>query len=121
MSAPCKEFFFPDTILGELGGRELGGDPESFPGAALKGHADKSWTQVVFAAGQVQIEAGVTQGAVLVTLRAHQKCQPTTGAGHIKEDIVEGGGRKKKRVSPCKRRVHGSDLTAWSRRPSSTA
>lgn len=60
------------TILCELGGAKDGGDPEGFFGAPLEGQV--GWqvgaaVEVFLTAGQAQVQALVTEGGVLVTLR----------------------------------------------------
>lgn len=60
------------TVLGELGGRELRGDPEALLGAALEDEAGGdagTAVEVLFTAGQAQVEGVVTEGRVLVALR----------------------------------------------------
>lgn len=65
------------TILCELGGAKDGGDPEGFFGAPLEGQV--GWqvgaaVEVFLTAGQAQVQALVTEGGVLVTLRdGHQE------------------------------------------------
>ena len=59
------------TVLGELGGGELGGDPEALLGAALEDEAGGdagAAVEVFLAAGQAQVERVVVEGRVLVTL-----------------------------------------------------
>lgn len=66
------------TVLGELGGGELRGDPEGLLGAALEDEAGRdvgTTVEVVLTAGQAQVEGVVTEGRVLVTLRAETRVQ----------------------------------------------
>ena len=60
------------TVLSELGGRELRGDPEGLLGAALEDEAGGdagAAVEVLFTAGQAQVQGVVTEGSVLITLR----------------------------------------------------
>lgn len=60
------------TVLSELCGRELRGDPEGLLGAALEDEAGGdagAAGEVLFTAGQAQVEGVVTERGVLVTLR----------------------------------------------------
>jgi len=59
------------TVLRELGGAEDGGDPEGFLGAPGEGQVGRqagAAVEVLFAAGQAQVQALVTEGGVLITL-----------------------------------------------------
>ena len=61
------------TVLSELGGGELGGDPEGLLGAALEDEAGGdagAAVEVFFTAGQAQVEGVVTERGVLITLRS---------------------------------------------------
>lgn len=56
----------------EFGGAKDGGDPEGFFGAPLEGQVGRqvgAAVEVFLAAGQTQIQALVTEGGVLVTLK----------------------------------------------------
>ncbi len=60
------------TVLSELCGGELCGDPECLLGAALEDEAGGdagTAVEVFFTAGQAQVEGVVTEGGVLITLR----------------------------------------------------
>lgn len=60
------------TVLSELRGRELRGDPERLLGAALEDEAGGdagTAVEVFLTAGQPQVEGVVTEGRVLITLR----------------------------------------------------
>lgn len=60
------------TVLSELCGRELRGDPEGLLGAALEDEAGGdagAAGEVLFTAGQAQVEGVVTERGVLVALR----------------------------------------------------
>lgn len=60
------------TVLGQLGGGELGGDPEGLLGAALEdeaGGAAGTAAEVLLTAGQAQVEGVVTERGVFLTLR----------------------------------------------------
>lgn len=60
------------TVLRELCGRQLRGDPEGLLGAALEDEAGGdagAAVEVLFAAGQTQVEGVVTEGGVFITLR----------------------------------------------------
>lgn len=64
------------TVLGELRGGQLRGDPERLLGAALEDEAGRdagAAVEVFFAAGQAQVEGVVTEGGVLVTLRSERR------------------------------------------------
>lgn len=59
------------TVLGELGGRQLSGDPEGLLGAALEGQAGRdvgTAGDVILAAGQTEVVGGVSEGGVLIAL-----------------------------------------------------
>lgn len=56
----------------QLGGAKDGGDPEGFFGAPLEGQVGRqvgTAVEVLLAAGQAQVQALVTEGGVLVTLK----------------------------------------------------
>lgn len=60
------------TVLSEFGGWQLRGDPEGLFSAALENEAGGdvgTAVEVLFAAGQAQIQSVVTERSVLVTLR----------------------------------------------------
>lgn len=60
------------TILCELGGAKDGRDPEGFFGAPLEGQVGRqvgAAVEVFLTAGQAQVQALVTEGGVLVTLK----------------------------------------------------
>lgn len=60
------------TILCELGGGQLGGDPECLLGATLEDQAGGdagTAVEVLFTAGQTEVERMVTERRVLITLR----------------------------------------------------
>lgn len=62
------------TVLSELGGGELRGDPEVLLGAALEDEAGGdagAAVEVLLAAGQTQVEGVVTEGGVLIALRTN--------------------------------------------------
>lgn len=60
------------TVLGELGGGELCGNPEGLFHAALENEAGGdvgTAVEVLLTAGQPQVEGVVTEGRVFITLR----------------------------------------------------
>lgn len=60
------------TVLGELCGGELCGDPEGLLGAALEDEAGGdagTAVEVFLTAGQAQVQGVVTEGRVLIALR----------------------------------------------------
>lgn len=60
------------TILCEFGGAEYGGDPEGFFGAPLEGEVGRqvgAAVEVLFTAGQAEVQALVAEGGVFITLR----------------------------------------------------
>ena len=60
------------TVLSELRGGELSGDPEGLLGAALEDEAGRdagAAVEVLLTAGEAQVEGVVTEGGVLITLR----------------------------------------------------
>lgn len=60
------------TILSELCGGELCGDPERLLGTALEDEAGGdagAAVEVFFTAGQAQVQGVVTEGGVLITLK----------------------------------------------------
>lgn len=55
----------------EFGGAEYGGDPEGLFGASLEGQVRRqvgATVEVLFTAGQAQVQTLVTEGGVLITL-----------------------------------------------------
>lgn len=64
----------------EFGGAEDGGDPEGFFGAPLEGEVCRqvgAAVEVLFTAGQAEVQALVAEGGVFITL----KVGDTEGAG----------------------------------------
>lgn len=60
------------TILCQFGGAKDGGDPEGFFGAPLEGQVGRqvgAAVEVFLTAGQTQVQALVTEGGVLITLK----------------------------------------------------
>lgn len=59
------------TILSEFGRAEYGGDPEGFFGAPLEGQVGGqvgAAVEVLFTAGQAEVQALVAEGGVFITL-----------------------------------------------------
>lgn len=115
------------TVLCELGGAEDGGDPEGFFGASLEGQVGRqvgAAVEVLFAAGQAQVQALVTEGGVLVALKdGHQE-----GGGHVIGRCRQMAAARRQRASgnqgpcttgagfphvPCRRTARGLRPTAW--------
>lgn len=98
------------TVLGEFGGGELGGDPESLLGAALEDEAGGNagaTVKVLFTAGQAQVEGVVTEGGVLVTLRRRQTGEELKTVSLCSISCTDAT------CEPCRRRVRGSRQTEW--------
>lgn len=59
------------TVLCEFGGAEYRGHPEGFFGASLEGQVGRqvgAAVEVLFTAGQTQVQALVTEGGIFITL-----------------------------------------------------
>lgn len=64
------------TILCEFGRAEYGGDPEGLFGASLKrqvGRQVGAAVEILFTAGQAQVQSLVTEGGILIALETQKR------------------------------------------------